>query len=113
MSPTALQTVTIGKYEEGYWITGINSGRDDPKDTLNTELRRFTALRHVVLRGEGEFIHDVCRAIREEYHTRAGRDVLLLAMREEDKLQITKTRGWSNDELMYPVDGFRPYRLQE
>ena len=113
MSPTAVQTVMIGKYEEGYWITGINSGRDDSTDTLDTELRRFTALRHVVLRGEGEFIHDACRAIIEEYYTRAGRDVLLLAMREEDKLQITKTRGWSNDELMYPVDGFRPYRLQE
>ena len=103
----------IGKYEEGYWITGINSGRDDSTDTLDTELRRFTALRHVTLRGEGEFIHDVYRAIREEYYTRAGRDVLLLAMREEDKLQITKTCGRSNDELIYPVDGFRPYRLQE
>ena len=113
MSPTALQTVTIGKYTEGYWITGITSGRDDPKDTLDMELRGFTALRHVVLRGEGEFIHDVCRAIKEEYYTRAGRDVLLLATREEDKLRIMKTRGWSNDELIYPVDGFRPYRLRE
>ena len=108
MSPATLRNVTIGHYWEAYWITDAGCGLDDPEDILNTELCRFNELQTVTLRGQGEFLEDAYSAIRMQawYHTR--RDVLLINMRDQDKLRIMRRR----DELVYPVDGYNEYRLQ-
>ena len=108
MSPNTLRNVTIDYYFSAYWITDEGCGLDDPEDILNTELCRFKELQTVTLRGQGEFVQDAYSAIRTQHWHHTRRDVLLLTMRDEEKLRIM--RGM--DELVYPVDGYNEYRLQ-
>lgn len=109
-----LWEVTIGPYKKAFWHTEDQTPFPDENDILDAALARFTGLERVTLRGGLDFMDQVRSCIIQEYYAEQTLPILLPTMRGADKLCIRWTHPFNDedDDLVYPVDGPRPYRLR-